>query len=116
MCHWLSNKFRFKESRFHAYDWETSQKSEKKAKENISSDYYYLSQRLKNSSFLEMYPLWLAGAEARACDIQAVTTAYEVYFSDTEQIAFDLSRKNAASNLQGLKKTLFIFFHIFFHP
>lgn len=48
--------------------------------------------------------------------IQSVTTAYEVDFSGSEQIAFDLSRKNVASNLQGLKKTLFIFFHIcFFH-
>lgn len=27
----------------------------------------YLSQGLKSSSFLEIYPFWLAGAEARAC-------------------------------------------------
>lgn len=48
--------------------------------------------------------------------IQAVKTAYEVYFSDSEQIAFDLSRKNVASNLQGLKQPLFISLHIcFFH-
>lgn len=73
--------------------------------------------RIKEQLFLRNVPFltcWSRGQGMYV--IHAVTTAYEVYFSDTEQMAFDLSRKNVASNLQGLKQPLFPFFHIcFFH-
>lgn len=41
--------------------------------------------------------------------VQAVTTAYGVYFSVSEQIACALSRKNVATNLQGLKNSLWLY-------
>lgn len=100
------------------YDQETSQNSEKKkSKRKYFFRVLVSFTRIKEQLFLRNIPFLTCWSRGRGMYvIQAETTAYEVYFSDGEQIAFDLSRKNVASNLQGLKQPLFISFCIcFFH-